>query len=332
MRRREAVAFIGGAVAGVPLVLRAQQPKTVARIGLLATASREAPEAQMLFNAFRQALRDRGHVEGRSIVIERRSANGSIERFPALARELVRLKVDVIVALNSLSARAAQQATATIPIVVAVMGDPVGERLVASLARPGGNLTGLTFLAPELVPKLLALLKEALPAAAQVAALFHPRAYGEHTMNALMKDTETAARALGVHLRLAAVQGPDELDRAFTTISAERADALIVFPSPMLFNERRRIADFATKHRLPTMAIAREFTELGGLMSYGASIIDLFRRAAGYVDKILKGAKPSDLPVEQPTKFELVINLKTARALGLAVPEALLVAADEIIE
>jgi putative ABC transport system substrate-binding protein len=272
-------------------------------------------------------LRERGHVEGQNIVIEIRSAIGRIERFPALASDLVRVKVDVIVALNSISTRAAQKATTTIPIV-GIMGDPVGEGLVASLARPGGNLTGLSLLAPELVPKLLALLKEALPAAARVAALLHPRTYS----GPMMKDMESAASALGLHLRLIAVHGPDELDRAFSTISGDRADALIVLPSPMLYNERRRIADFATRYRLPTMAHHRDFPKLGGLISFGVSIIDLIRRAAGHVDKVLKGAKPGDLPVEQPTKFELVINLKTARALGLAVPEALLVGADEIIE
>jgi ABC-type uncharacterized transport system substrate-binding protein len=224
------------------------------------------------------------------------------------------------------------QATTTIPIVVPVMGDPVRDGLVASLARPGGNVTGLTFLGPELVPKRLALLKQALPTVSQVAALWHPGAYGERTMRDMMKETEAAARTLGVHLRLVAVQGPDELERAFSAIGGERADSLIVFPSPMLFLERRRIVDLATKHRLPSMAMGREFVELGGLMSYGASIADLSRRGATYVDKIIKGAKPADLPVEQPTKFELVINLKTTRELGLTMPREFLLLADDVIE
>jgi putative tryptophan/tyrosine transport system substrate-binding protein len=190
----------------------------------------------------------------------------------------------------------------------------------------------LTFLGPELLPKRLALLKEALPTASRVVALWHPGAYGERTMSDMMKETEAAARTLGVQLRLVAVQGPDELERAFSTIAGERADALLVFPSPMLFAERRRIVDLAAKYRLPSMAMGREFAELGGLIAYGASIPGLFRRCATYVDKIIKGAKPADLPIEQPTKFDLVINIKTASALGLDIPPSLLARADEVIE
>jgi len=228
--------------------------------------------------------------------------------------------------------RAAQQATTTIPIVAGAMGDPVGDGLVASLARPGGNITGLTFLGPELVPKRLGLLKEALPKVTRVAALWHPGAFGERTTRDMLKGTEAAARALGVQLQLVEVRGPDELDRAFSTMAKERADALIVFPSTMLFNERRRIVALAAKHRLPSMFNNRESVELGGLISYGASITDLIRRAATYVDKILKGAKPADLPVEQATKFEFVINLRTAKALGLTIPQSLLLRADELIQ
>jgi ABC-type uncharacterized transport system substrate-binding protein len=277
-------------------------------------------------------LQERGYVEGQNIVIEFRAANGEIERFPALAGELVRLKVDVILAPNTPGARAAQKVTTTMPIVVPVMGDPVRDGLVASLARPGGNITGLTFLGPELVPKRLTLLKQALPTVSRVAALWHPRAYGERTMSDMMNEAEAAARSMGVDLRLVAVQGADEFERAFSTIDGERADALIVFPSPMLFVERRRIVELAAKHRLPSMAMGREFVELGGLMSYGASIADLNRRSATYIDKILKGAKPGDLPVEQPTKFELLVNLKTARELGLTIPREFLLLADEVIE
>jgi putative ABC transport system substrate-binding protein len=277
-------------------------------------------------------LQERGYVEGQNIVIEFRAANGEIERFPALAGELVRLKVDVILAPNTPGARAAQKVTTTMPIVVPVMGDPVRDGLVGSLARPGGNITGLTFLGPELVPKRLTLLKQALPTVSRVAALWHPRAYGERTMSDMMNEAEAAARSMGVDLRLVAVQGADEFERAFSTIDGEHADALIVFPSPMLFVERRRIVELATKHRLPSMALGREFVELGGLMSYGASIADLNRRSATYIDKILKGAKPGDLPVEQPTKFELLVNLKTARELGLTIPREFLLLADEVIE
>ena len=330
MRRREFIALVGGAAAW-PFATSAQQAK-VPRIGYLVTGSLESPDARLFLDAFRQGLHERGYVEGQNIVIEFRAANGEIERFPALASELVRLKVDVVVAANTPGARALQQATTTIPIVVPVMGDPVRDGLVASLARPGGNITGLTFLGPELVPKRLALLKQALPMVSRVAALWHPGAYGDRTMSDMMKETEAAVRILGVHLRLVAVQGPDEFEQAFSTIGGERADALIVFPSPMLFLERRRIVDLAAKHRLPSMAMGREFVELGGLMSYGASITDLSRRGATYIDKILKGAMPADLPVEQPTKFELLVNLKTARELGLTIPREFLLLADEVIE
>jgi ABC-type uncharacterized transport system substrate-binding protein len=330
MRRREFISLVGGAAAW-PFAISAQQAK-VPRIGYLVTGSLESPEARLFLDAFRQGLHERGYVEGQNVAIEFREANGEIERFPTLASELVRLKVDVIVASNTPAARATQQATSTIPIVVPVMGDPIRDGLVASLARPGGNITGLTFLGPELVPKRLALLKQALPTVSRVAALWHPSAYGERTMSDMMRETEAAARTLGVHLGLVAVQGPDELERAFSTIGGERADALIVFPSPMLFLERRRIVGLAVKHRLPSMAMGREFVELGGFMSYGASIADLFRRGATYIDKILKGAKPADLPVEQPTKFELLVNLKTTRELGLTIPREFLLLADEVIE
>jgi len=212
------------------------------------------------------------------------------------------------------------------------MGDPVGDGLVASLARPGGNITGLAFIGPQLVPKRLELLKEALPRVSRVAGLWHPGAYGERTLSEMMKEAEAAARTLGLHLRLVAVARPDELGQAFATIANEHDNALFVFPSPMLFTERRRIVELAAKQRLPSMSQDRGFVELGGLLSYGANITALSRRGAGYVDKILKGARPADLPVEQPTKFELVINLKTAKALGLTIPQSLLLRADQVIE
>jgi len=327
-------AFVGTLVGvlAAPLAAGAQQPAKVARIGYLVTGSLESPETRISLDAFRQGLRERGYVEGQNIVIEYRAADGKIERLPGLAIELARLKVDLIVAGNTPMARAAQQATKTIPIVAGVMGDPVGDGLVATLARPGGNITGLTFLGPELMPKRLDLLKEALPRVSRVAALWHPGAFSERTTADMLKQTEAAARTLGVQLQLVGVRGSDEFDRAFSTMVNERADALIVFPSPMLFNERRRIVDLAAKRRLPAMYNAREFVALGGLIAYGASITDLIRRSATYVDKILKGAKPGDLPIEQPTKFELVINLKTAKALGLTIPQTLLQRADQVIE
>jgi ABC-type uncharacterized transport system substrate-binding protein len=329
--RREFIGALAGVLAA-PLAADAQQPAKAARIGYLAPGSLESPESRVILEAFRQGLRERGYVEGQNIRIEYRAADGKMERIPRLATELVRLKVDLIVAASTPLVRALQHATTTIPIVASAMGDPVGDGLVASLARPGGNITGLTFLGPELVPKRLALLKEALPKVFRVAALWHPGAFSERTTGDMLKETEGAARALGVQLQLVSVRGVDELDRAFSTMTKEGADSLLVFPSPMLFNERRRIVDLAIRHRLPSMSNAREFVELGGLISYGASITDLIRRAATYVDKILKGARPADLPVEQPAKFELVINLKTAIALGLTMPPSVLLRADEVIQ
>ncbi len=332
MRRRE---FIGGIALGfiaLPCAVDAQQAGNVPRVGFLVTGSLDSPAIQRNLDAFREGLRERGYVEGQNIVIEFRSADGNIQRFPGLAAELVRLKVDLILTPNTPAGLAAQQATTTIPVVVPVMGDPVGDGLVASLARPGGNITGLTFLGPELVPKRIELLKEALPSISRVVVLWHPGANSERATKDMLRETEAAARAVGVQLRFADVRGADEFDRAFSTITTEPADALLVFPSPMLFIERRRIVDLAAKYRLPSMFVAREYVELGGLISYGANIDDLFRRSATFVDKILKGAKPADLPVEQPTKFELVVNLKTAKALGLAIPQSILARADEVIE
>ena len=334
MRRR-----IGGLIVTLALSLlaappaaEAQQAKKVHRIGILLIGSREAPVTRALFDAFRQGLRERGYVEGQNIVIEYRSAQGKIERFPDLVAELVRLKVDLIFTGNTPAARAAKEATNTIPIVVAAMADPVGDGLIASLARPGGNITGSTFLGPELVPKRLELLKEAVPGASRVAVLWHPGVYGERTMRDMVKETEVAAQTLGVQLQLLEARGPNDFDRAFSAMSTGRAGALIVFPSPMFYNEHRRIVDLAAKSRLPAIYAFREAVEAGGLMAYGASIPDLFRRAATFVDKILKGRKPADLPVEQPTRFELVINMKTAKALGLTFPPSILVRADQVIQ
>ena len=315
-----------------PLAVRAQQPKNIPRIGLLTTGSIELPETRVALRAFHQGLREHGYIDGQNILVEVRAADSKVERFPALASELVRLNVDLIVASNSLAGRAVKQATTTIPIVVPVMGDPIGDGLVASLARPGGNITGLTFLGPQLVPKRMALLKEALPAASRIAALWHPAAYGERTMNDMVSEAEGAARTLGLQLRFVAVHGPDELNQAFSSIAGAYADALFVFPSPMLFTERKRIVELGAAHRLPVIAMGKEFVQLGGLLSYGADIVDFMRRSASYVDRILKGAKPADLPVEQPTKFELFINLKTAKGLGLEIPITLLARADEVIE
>src|SRR5262245_49039023 len=284
MKRRNFITLLGGAAAWL-LAARAQQGAKVPRIGYLLTGPLESPEARATLDAFRQGLHERGYMEGQTIVIEYRSADGKIERFPSLANELASLKLDLILAANTPAASAILHATATIPIVVAVMGDPVEDGLVASLARPGGNITGLTFLGPELVSKRLGLLKQALPNASRVAALWHPGAYGERTIRDMLQATDAAARTLAIDLQLVEVRGADEFDRAFAVIVGNRADALIVFPSPMLFLERKRIVDLATSHRLPSIAQAREFAELGGLMAYGASIADLSRRSATYVDK-----------------------------------------------
>jgi len=323
MDRRAVLGMLGFLTA--PRATEAQPAREVHRIGYL-SASLSRVEA------FRQGLRELGWMEGQNIVIEYRVAEGKIERLPGLATELARLKVALIVAVATPAARAAQRATTTVPIVAIAMGDPVRDGLVASLARPGANLTGSTFLGPELVPKRLALLKEALPKVSRVAVLRHPGAFSERTMREMVKETEDAARTLGVRLQFVDLPGPDELDHAFSRMTREHPDALVTFPSTMIFSARRRIIALAAKHKLPSMFNSSEFVELGGLMAYGVSLADLNRRAATYVDKILKGAKPGDLPVEQPTKFELVINLKTAKALGLTIPPSLLQRADEVIQ
>ena len=279
--------MLGSGAVLVPLAVRAQSPKKLPRIGWLSTG----PPVSRMIEAFRQGLGELGYVEGTNVILEYRQAESKVERLSALANELVDLKVDLIVAPNSLVAHAVKQATSTIPVIVPVMGDPVGEGLVSSLARPGGNITGLTFLGPELLPKRLTLLKEAVPAASRIAALWHPGAYGEATMNDMRERAEAGARSLDVTLQLAAVQAPNEFAEAFSNMVRRRADALLIFPSPMLFTELRAIADLAVEHRLPAIAMAREFVEFGGLMAYGASLADLLRRAAIYVDRILKGNK-----------------------------------------
>ena len=324
--------LVGGAAAAWPFSVFAQQPAKVARIGYLLTSPLGSPEGKESLDAFRQGLRERGYVEGQNILIEYRAADKKIERFPGLATELAHLNVDLIVAPNTPAALAAKQATTTIPIVVQVMGDPVTDGLVTSLARPGGNITGLTFLGPELAAKRLDLLKQAVPGASRVAVLWHPGAYGKRTTTDMLRATEAAARTLAVELQFVEVHETDEFEHAFSALTTNGADALFPLPSPMFYLERRRIVGLATKYRLPSTFISREFVELGGLMAYGASINDLMRRSATYVDKILKGAQPVDLPVEQPTKFELAINQKTAKELGLTIPEALLLGADEVIE
>ena len=329
MNRREFIALAGGAAVGGSVAANAQQAATIARIGWLGT---NLAAGSHLREAFLQGLRDLGYVEGRNVMIEYRDAEGKFERLPALAAELVALKVDVILVPNTVAALAAKQATSTLPIVFATAGDPVTSGLVTSLARPGGNVTGLSFLAPELVGKCLEQLTQAVPGVSRVAVLWEPGAYPERTEKGMLKEAEVAGRTLGVRLQFVEARRPDDLDQAFSDMTKARSAALTVLASSMFFNERRRLVDLAAKNRLPAVYPWSDFVDAGGLMSYSANVADNYRRAATYVDKILKGAKPGDLPVEQPTKFELVINLKTANALGITVPQTLLARADHVME
>ena len=329
MDRRTFISSMTVGFLAAPLAAEAQQAAKVPRIGFLTGNLAASPQAR---EAFLQGLRDLGYVEGRNVVIEYRDAEGKFERLPALAAELVALKVDVIVAGGTPQALAAKQATRTVPIVFAAAGDPVTSGLVTSLARPGGNVTGLTGLGPELVGKGLERLKQAIPGLSRVAVLWQPGGQGERTDKDILKEADVAARALGVRLQFVEARGPEDFDRAFSDMTTGRAGALTVLVSPMFFGERRRLVDLAAKNRLPAVYPWRDGVDAGGLMAYGPNLPDLFRRAATYVDKILKGAKPGDLPVEQPTKFELVINLKTAKALGLTIPPSLLQRADQVIE
>jgi ABC-type uncharacterized transport system substrate-binding protein len=327
MTARSLLRMVGlGLALLAPFAAEAQPPSKVPRIGLLGTGT-PADTAPRL-DAFRQALRELGYVEGQTIQIESRWAEGRLDRFPGFAAELVELKVDVIFAVTSPAALAAKRATGTIPIVFATAADPVGSGLVASIAHPGGNVTGLSLLAPEMVARQMQLLKEAVPRAMRVAVLSNPA----NRYTALMvKEMEAAARSLGLRVELLGVREPGALDGAFSAVTRERPGALFVLFDPMLFAHRIRIAEFANRNRLPAMYPHREYAEAGGLMAYGTDLRENFRRAATYVDKILKGAKPADLPVEQPTKFELVVNLTTAKTLGLTIPPSLLARADEVI-
>ena len=280
------------------------------------------------WEAFRQGLRTLGYSE-EDIAIESRWADGHVERLPELAAELVRLAPEVIVVGSAAAALAAKQATATIPIVVAVFSDPVGTGLVASFAHPGGQVTGLSAMQEDTVAKELELLKTAVPHAERIAVLFDP---GNPAHAGVLQTVRQAAETLGTSLLPIEVRAPDEIDGAFSTMARERADAVVVLGGPLVMTERNRIAELAASHKLPAIYYERELVMAGGLMSYGADLKDMNRRAATYVDKILKGTKPADLPVEQPTKFELVVNLKTANALGLTIPPSILALADEVIE
>jgi putative tryptophan/tyrosine transport system substrate-binding protein len=319
MRRREFITLISGAGAAWPLAARAQ-PTKLPRIGVLSPGHSEGADAsRATFNGLLEGLRDLGYTEGENITIEREYGEADVERLREFAAKLVRRQVDVIVALSTTAARPAKQATNIIPIIANGMADPVEDGLVASLARPGGNVTGTSFLGPELVTKRLQLLSEVVPQHSRVAVLWHPHAYGERTMTGMMEEAERAAHTLGMQLQFVAAGNPAEIVGAFSTIAKERADALCIFPSPMLFAEYGAIANMAAERRLPAIYAAREGVDLGGLMSYGANLPNLSR-------------KPAELPVQQPTKFELVINLKTAKSLNLTITRDFLLIADEVIE
>ena len=317
---------LAGALLGEPGATEAQAPGKVHRIGVLALSS---PPSSPHVEAFRQGLREQGYEEGRNLALEYRYPAGRADRLPAMAGELVGLGVDVIVTQSNVAALAAKRATSTIPIVMAVAGDPVKAGVVASLARPGGNVTGLTLTQTDLIAKRLQLLKEAAPDVSLVAVIWNPT----DPPNAdYLRETEAAARALGLRLHAVPARSPAELDAAFRAVADLRPNAFFSLPDGMFYDNRRRIAEFAAQHRLPGVFPVREYAEAGGLLSYATSLAASWRRAAGFVDKILKGARPADLPVEQATTFELVINLKTARAFGRTIPPSVLARADTILE
>jgi len=327
--RRAFLGTLAGGLLAAPLAAGAQQAAKVYRIGLLGGSPPNSPGGRRAWEGFFQGMRELGYVEGQNILVEGRFYGDHTDRLPALAAELVRLKVDVIVAGAAPAPEAAQRATSTIPIVMAIHTDPIGSGLVASLAKPEKNVTGLSALGPELVGKRLQLLKEVVPGISRVAVLSNPT---DTTQALVLREAQIAARSLKVHLQVLEARAPSDFARAFSEMTKERAGGVIIITSSMFYDQRTRIAELAARSRLPAIYSVKDYAEVGGLMAYGVDLHESFRRAATYVDKILKGAKPADLPVEQPTKFELVINLKTAKALGLTIPPSLLQRADEVIQ
>ena len=323
MQRRTFLTMIAGSFLAAPLAAEAQQASKVARIGVVVGGAVDYTDN------LRQGLRELGWVEGQNFVVVKRAWGGRTERVPEIIADLIQLKVDIIVSASTPAVRAAKDSTRTIPIVMAGLSDPVGAGLISSLVRPGGNITGLTNIFTEMSAKRLELLKEVAPRVSRVAVLWNPTHPGQAIA---WQQTQLAAQALGLVLFSAEVRRPEDFASAFTAIAAERAEALLVLPDPLTSFNRQQTADFAVKQRLPSMYAASYWVEAGGLLCYGASFAELYRRAATYVDKILKGATPGDLPVEQPTKFEMVINLKTAKALGLTIPPSVLARADQVIE
>jgi putative ABC transport system substrate-binding protein len=329
MRRREFITLLGGGAASVslPFAAHAQQSRKVPRIGVLLPGT--AASFSLRTKAFLEGLRDLGYLEGQTIEIEWKWGQDRVEGLPELAAELVRRNVEVIVTGGTPAAKALKGATGTIPIVMAIIGDPVAAGLVDSLARPGGNATGFSIVAPDLSGKRLELLREIVPNVSPVAVMLNTR---NPQSQFELKETQTAARALGLRLHPIQVSPDNTLEQAFAAMSNASARTLIILTDPIFFSQRKSIVDLAARHRLPAMYFFQEFAKEGGLVSYGPSDLDLYRRSATYVDRILKGAKAGELPVEQPTKFELVINLKTAKAIGLDIPPMLLARADEVIE
>jgi len=315
---------LGACLTAAPLVAEAQEPGKVFRIGSLSPAGNPALEG-----VFLDAMRSLGYVEGKNLIVERRYADNQLERLPALAAELVSLKVDVIVATGTVAPLAVKKVTTTIPVVIWSTGDPVGSGIASSLARPGGNTTGLTIDSPELAGKRLQLLKELVPGLTRVAVIGNA---ANPYAGVVFKETQQAAYLLGIGIESIEVRSPLDFDTAFGDVVKGNPSGLVVVEDPLTFSERTRIVNFATANRLPVMYGMREFASAGGLIAYGPDYPELLRRAAIYVDKILKGAKPGDLPIEQPTKFELVINLKTAKALGITIPHSLLLRVDEVIQ
>ena len=330
MNNRRIILLASAAFICAPRITFGQLARKVHRIGFLAAGAPSGAYHAQLLEAFRAGMRELGYVEGQTFAIEARYADGHFERFPALVAELVQMKVDVLVTAGGTPAvRAAQEATRAIPIVAGSIADPVASGLVASLARPGGNITGLTNFQIDLGPKQLELLATAVPKLSRIAVLVNP---DNAITGAVANNIASAARKLGAEVQQAKARSAEEIDKAFATIASERAGACIIASDTFINTEFRRIAGLAAKNRLPCIGPYREYAEAGGLMSYGQNVIESYRRVASYVDKILKGTKPGDLPIEQPTRLDLVINLKTAKALGITIPNSILVRADKVIE
>jgi putative tryptophan/tyrosine transport system substrate-binding protein len=328
MRRREFIGLVGGAVAAWPLGAKAQQTKRMPRVGVLWHAG-SAEEEDVYLSVLQKAFNDLGYVEGKNIVFEHRFPGEQADRFRSMAHELAESKVDVIIAVTGIGAKEALQATRTIPIVIVLEPDPVGSGLIESLAHPGGNVTGLSLMAVDLSGKRLALFKEALPNLSRAVIMIDPK---DLAAKRIVSSSVAAAKTLGIELRPVEVTTPAAIDNALAAMMADGIDGLIVGAGSMMFNERARIGAFALTQKIPTQVAVAEMVPFGALLSYGPDFPDYFRRAAAYTDKILKGAKPADLPVEQPSRFKLTINLKAAKSIGLTVPASLLASADEVIE